>query len=190
MYQNAGEKRHPARGPGRPAAARANRRRGHGTFAKTSPRPPIAGVVGGRWRACSNSEVLDHADGGAELKKWSSSAGNTGRDGGQHRRVEGVQRTSAGRDEAGPQDGGPLGAEVHVGAGRTTGTGCARSHPNTQEGLWTRRRVNFLRRFYGVSKWYLAECQAVFQWGFNLKEVTDEFMRVLLEVSPSTGFPS
>ena len=49
---------------------------------------------------------------------------------------------------------------------------------------------NFLRPFRGVSKWFLAQYVAVFQWGYNLKEVTDEFMRVLLNVSPSTDLPS
>jgi hypothetical protein len=58
-------------------------------------------------------------------------------------------------------------------------------HFNTQEGLWTHVR-NFLRRFYGVSKWYLAQYQAMFQWGFNIKAVTDEFLRILLGIPPST----
>ena len=58
-------------------------------------------------------------------------------------------------------------------------------HSNTQEGIWTHVR-NFLRRFYGVSKWYLAQYQAVFEWGFKIKSVTDEFLRVLLGRPPST----
>jgi hypothetical protein len=37
--------------------------------------------------------------------------------------------------------------------------------------------------------WFLAQYVAVFQWGYNLKSVTDEFMRVLLGISPSTCFP-
>jgi hypothetical protein len=62
-------------------------------------------------------------------------------------------------------------------------------HSNTLEGLWTGVR-NFLRPFRGVSKWFLAQYVAVIQWGHNLKEVTDEFMRVLLGIPPSTCFPS
>ncbi len=65
------------------------------------------------------------------------------------------------------------------------GDGVREVHCNTQEGLWTHVR-NFLRRFYGVSKWYLAQYQAVFQWGCNIKAVTDEFLRILLGIPPST----
>ncbi|MBV8267055.1 MAG: hypothetical protein JO252_12065 [Planctomycetaceae bacterium] len=62
-------------------------------------------------------------------------------------------------------------------------------HCNTLEGLWTRVR-NFLRPFRGVSQWFLEQDVAVFQWGYNLKSVTDGFMRVLLGKFPSTCFPS
>ena len=37
-----------------------------------------------------------------------------------------------------------------------------------------------------MSKWYLAQYQAVFQWGSNIKAVTDEFLRILLGIPPST----
>jgi transposase len=60
---------------------------------------------------------------------------------------------------------------------------------NTMEGLWTGLR-NFLRPFRGVSKWFLAQDVAVFQWGYNLKTATYEFMRVLMGIPPSTSFPS
>ena len=62
-------------------------------------------------------------------------------------------------------------------------------HCNTLEGLWTGVR-NFLRPFRGVSKWFLAQYVAIFQWGHNLKRVTDHFMRVLLGISPGTNSPS
>ena len=52
-------------------------------------------------------------------------------------------------------------------------------HCDRQEGLWTSVR-NFSRRFRGVSKWYLAQYLAIFRWGYNIKRVDDEFMRVLL----------
>ncbi len=58
MYQNAGEKRRPARRPGRPAASACQPRRGHGTFA--NDRPPIAGVVGADGWLLSSA----HADAG------------------------------------------------------------------------------------------------------------------------------
>jgi hypothetical protein len=66
------------------------------------------------------------------------------------------------------------------------GDGVREVHCNTQEGLWTGLR-NFLRPFRGVSKWYLAQYVAIFQWGHNIKRVTDEFLRVLLGLGPSTG---
>jgi hypothetical protein len=69
------------------------------------------------------------------------------------------------------------------------GDGVREVHCHTLEGLWTGVR-NFLRPFRGVSQWFLAQDVAVFQWGYNLKEVTDEFMRVLLGIPPSTCFPS
>ena len=69
------------------------------------------------------------------------------------------------------------------------GDGVREVHCNTQEGIWTGVR-NFLRRFRGVSKWYLAQYQAIFQWGYNIKRVDDEFLRILLGRLPSTGLAS
>ena len=66
------------------------------------------------------------------------------------------------------------------------GDGVREVHCNTQEGIWTGVR-NFLRRFRGVSKWYLAQYQAIFQWGYNIKSVTDEFLRTLLGNRSSTS---
>jgi transposase-like protein len=66
------------------------------------------------------------------------------------------------------------------------GDGVREVHCNTQEGLWTGLR-NFLRPFRGVSKWYLAQYVAVFQWCHNVKRVTDEFLRILLGLTPGTG---
>ena len=68
------------------------------------------------------------------------------------------------------------------------GDGVREVHCNTPEGLWTGVR-NFLRPFRGVSKWFLAQYVAIFQWSYNLKSVSDEFLRVLLGVTQSTIFP-
>ena len=65
------------------------------------------------------------------------------------------------------------------------GDGVREVHCNTREGTWTSVR-DFLRRCYGVSKRYRAQYQAIFQWGFNIKTVTDEFLRTLLGIRPST----
>jgi len=67
------------------------------------------------------------------------------------------------------------------------GDGVREVHCNTMEGLWTGVR-NLLRPFRGVSKWYEAQYLAVIEWGHNIKEVSDEFLRVLLGIQPSTDF--
>ena len=59
------------------------------------------------------------------------------------------------------------------------GDGIREVHDNTLEGLWTGLR-NFLRQFRGVSKHYLRQYVAIFQWAHNLKRVTVEFIRSLL----------
>jgi hypothetical protein len=69
------------------------------------------------------------------------------------------------------------------------GDGVREVHCNTQEGLWTGLRL-FLGRFRGVSKWYLAQYVAVFQWAHNVKRATDDFLRALLGRRPSTGSAS
>ena len=59
------------------------------------------------------------------------------------------------------------------------GDGVREVHTNTQEGLWTGLR-NFLRPFRGVSKHYLGQYVAVFQWGSNCPAVCEEFLRSLV----------
>ena len=58
-------------------------------------------------------------------------------------------------------------------------------HDNTLEGIWTGLR-NYLRMFRGVNKTYLAQYVAVFLWSYNIKRVTDEFLRALLGVRDTT----
>jgi transposase-like protein len=59
------------------------------------------------------------------------------------------------------------------------GDGIREAHNNTLEGTWTGLR-NFPRPFRGVSKHYLGQYAALFQWANNVKEATAEFLRVLL----------
>ncbi len=162
--------------PADPPRRRGNRRRGHGTFA--NDRPPIAGVVG-RESGGFRSEVLDHAD-AAELEEviecttlegtvvntdeWKGYSGLP--------RMRRVHKTV---DHSGPKS---------TWARDDDGDGVREVHCNTQEGIWTHVR-NFLRRFLGVSKWYLAGYEAVFEWGFRIKAVTDAFLRILLGIPPS-----
>ncbi len=44
--------------------------------------------------------------------------------------------------------------------------------------------------FRGVSKWCEAEYVAMFQWGHNIKEVTDEFLSAMLGIGPHTDLAS
>ena len=65
------------------------------------------------------------------------------------------------------------------------GDGVREVHCNTLEGLWTGLRT-FLRRFRGVSKKYLYQYVAMFEWDYNVKRVTTEFFRALLGVESAT----
>src|SRR5262249_30059194 len=66
------------------------------------------------------------------------------------------------------------------------GDGIREVHNNTMEGTWTGLR-NFLRPFRGVSKHYLGQYVAVFQWAHNLKKVTTGFIRTLLGLPAGTN---
>jgi transposase-like protein len=62
------------------------------------------------------------------------------------------------------------------------GDGIREVHDNTLEGLWAALRT-FLRPFRGVSKHYLSQYVAVFQWAYNLKEAVPDTLRILLGLS-------
>ena len=182
MYQNAGEKgiEHPD--PDDPPRRRANGRRGHGTFA--NDRPPVAGVVG-RESGEVRLEVLD-SSGSEELGEFVDRACLSGatvntdewvgynRVGGRHERVHVTV------DHSGPK--GTWAIDVD-------GDGVREVHCNTMEGIWTGVRT-YLRPFRGVSKWFESQYVAMFEWGHNIKEVTDQFLRVMLGLGPYTEFAS
>ena len=63
------------------------------------------------------------------------------------------------------------------------GDGIREVHDNTLEGLWAALRT-FLRPFRGISKHYLSQYVAVFQWVYNLKEAIPETLRSLLGLTP------
>ncbi len=69
------------------------------------------------------------------------------------------------------------------------GDGVREVHVNTLEGLWTGMR-NFLRPFRGVSKKYLYQYVALFEWGYNVKRATTGFLRALLGVEDATRCPT
>ena len=59
------------------------------------------------------------------------------------------------------------------------GDGVREVHCNTMEGIWTGVRI-FLEPFRGVSKWYLEQYTAVFEWAYNFKQVAGQFIRALV----------
>jgi len=68
---------------------------------------------------------------------------------------------------------------AHEWARDDDGDGIREVHDNTLEGIWTGLR-NFLRPFRGVNKVYLEQYVIMFEWSYNLKTVSDEFLRTLL----------
>ena len=65
------------------------------------------------------------------------------------------------------------------------GDGIREVHINTMEGLWTGMR-NFLRVFRGVSKKYLYQYVAMFEWGYNAKRATSQFLWAFLGVKDAS----
>jgi transposase len=174
-----GKKGTPHTDPADPPRRRANKARGHGTW--DNDRPPVCGVVGresGRVRLT----VAEHSD-EATLRRvvrkasWPGAAVNT--------------------DEWQGYNGLPA-----IGRGRATvchaerewardddGDGVREVHINTLEGLWTGLR-NFLRPFRGVNKAYLYQYVAMFEWHYNVKRATSEFLWALLGVRSATDCPT
>jgi transposase len=171
LYQNATQKGRTHRDPHDPPRRRANKARGHGTW--DTDRPPIAGLVGRssgqlRLQVCGHSdratlqpfvEAQTRADATVNTDEWQAYRWlpETGR---CHQTV---CHTPGRREWARDDD----------------GDGIREVHTNTIEGLWTGVR-NFLRPFRGVSKWYLDQYSAIFEWAHNLKRVTVDFLRAMM----------
>jgi transposase len=69
------------------------------------------------------------------------------------------------------------------------GDGICEVHCDTREGLWTGLR-NFLRPFRGMSKKYLNQYVALFEWAYHVKRATLGFLRALLGVRQPTRCPT
>jgi transposase-like protein len=174
-YQNAGEKGIPHTEALDPPRRRANPRPGHGTFA--NDRPPVAAVVG-RDGGPVRLRVVEHADRETlqefvRRMTWPGTLVNTDEWGAYARLPE------VGRGHV------TVCHTVGEWARDDDGDGIREVHDNTLEGLWTGLR-NFLRPFRGVSKHFLAQYVAIFQWAYNLKVATVDFLRGLLGVRGST----
>lgn len=173
-----GKKGVPHLDPDDPPRRRGNRAPGHGTW--ESDRPPVCGVVG-RQSGAVRLTVTEHSDGET---------------------LNGVVRGAA-------EPPAVVNTDDWRGYDRMAETGCARKvvchaagewardddgdgvrevHVNTMEGLWTGLR-NFLRMFRGVNKKYLYQYVAIFEWGYNIKRVTPEFIRAMLGVPITTFSP-
>jgi len=160
----------PHRDPADPPRRRANQAMGHGTW--DTDRPPVCGMTGRR----SGRLVLR-----VGRRNWAAEL--------VHQTV--VPRTGPGAMVYTDEWSGykPLAAAgrghaaVNHNAGEWArdddGDGIREVHCNTLEGLWTGLR-NFLRPFRGVSKKYLERYIKMFEWSYNLKAVTDGFLRILL----------
>jgi transposase len=177
MFQNAGEKGVPHTDPDDPPRTRANKRRGLGTFA--NDRPPIGGVVG-RDSKRLHMEVLSNAN-----------KANTERLVGGATRQQTIVYTDESTAYQWVRDSGRGHATVCHSAGEFArdddGDGIREVPNNTSEGIWTGLR-NFLRRFRGVSKWYLGQYVAMFQWGYLCKTVFGDCIRALCGLPPATNF--
>jgi transposase len=159
--------------PEDPPRQRGNQTPGYGTW--ENDRPPVCGVAGresGRLRLT----VTEHSD-RAALERvvmrvtWPMVTVNTD-EWPRYSGLPGMGRARptvchAAGEWARDDDGG---REVHV---------------NTLEGSWTGLR-NFLRPFRGVNKQYLYQYVAVFEWGYNVKRATPEFLWALLGVRSAT----
>jgi transposase-like protein len=169
----------PHRDPDDPPRRRANARPGHGTGA--NDRPPVCGAVGresGRIRLTvterSDGETLEAV---VRRASWPMVTVNTDEWCGYNGLPE------MGRSRA---------AVCHVAgewARDDDGDGVREVHINTLEGLWTGLR-NSLRPFRGVSKVYLDQYVAMFEWSDNIKRVNEAFRWALLGVRSATVCPT
>ncbi|MBP3959909.1 IS1595 family transposase [Gemmata sp. G18] len=180
MFQNAGEKGLPHRDPDDPPRRRANKRRGYGTW--DNDRPPVAGAVGrdsGRVRMQvvkrTDSRTLQAFVTGAttatatvNTDEWKA-YGELAKTG---RTQATICHSPSNREWARDDD----------------GDGTREVRANTMEGTWTGLR-NVLRSFRGVSKWFLSQYVALFQWEHNLKVVTDDVLRILPGTHPTADQP-
>ena len=153
--------------------------RGHGTW--DNDRPPVVGIVG-RESGQVRLEVVEHAD-RSHLEPCVQASTVAGA----------MVYTDEWRAyERLPESGRGHASVCHTPGQREwarddDGDGIREVHNNTLEGIWTGLR-NFLRMFRGVSKWYLDQYVAIFQWAHNLKVATKDFLRALLGVGRSTAW--
>jgi transposase-like protein len=178
MDQNAGEKGVPHEDPEDPPRRRANQVRGHGT--RDNDRPPVLGVVG-RESGQVRWDVVEHADQETletflvEQTQPGTLVNTDEWSGYNHLPARGRGRAAVGHTPG-----------EREWARDDDGDGVREVHNNTLEGLWTGLR-NFLRPFRGVNKVFLNQYVSMFEWLYNIKEVTSDFLRTLLGIRALTN---
>jgi transposase len=165
-FRTPGKKGEKHRDPLDPPRRRANKRRGHGTYA--NDRPPVVGTVGRQSGQC-RLRVRHHTDGKTlqqHVHGYTKKAATCYTDEWQgYSRIHRPHYTvcHSQREWARDDDGDGV-REVHV---------------NTIEGLWTTTR-NFLRPFRGVHKKWLKDYLAICEHQINLKRISPDFISQLV----------
>lgn len=149
-----------------PPRRRANKRRGHGTYA--NDRPPVVGTVGRASGEC-RLRVCERTDGATLTKHVHGSTvpeATCYTDEWQgYNRIARTHQTVCHRE--------------HQWARDADGDGIREVHTNTIEGLWTTLR-NFLRPFRGVHKKHLKYYVAICEHRINRKHVSPDFIAQLV----------
>lgn len=152
-----------------PPRERANKARGRGTA--ENDRPPIIGTVGRE----SGELRLEVAPDATEETLYAFLTKNTPEDiilyTDDNRSYQAIEDT--------PREHLTVKHSEHEFARDADGDGVNEVHDNTIEGIWTGLK-NFLRPFRGVHQKFLSQYVAMFEWLYNLEEMTVEFLRMLL----------
>jgi transposase len=154
--------------PSDPPRRRANKQRGHGTYA--NDRPPIVGTVGRR-SSKVRLRVVKRTD-AQTLRKQVQTFTRAGADVNtdEWRGYTQLQRKHS-----------TVAHGLHEWARDDDGDGIREVHVNTIEGLWTSAR-NFLRPFRGVHKRHLSQYVAMCEFSINVKKVTPKFISALVKL--------
>ncbi len=163
-----GKKGEKHRDPSDPPRRRANKQKGHGTYA--NDRPPIVGTVG-RESGQVRLRVTKRTDGKTLRKQVQTftrkrAISNTDEWRGYTRLQRKHVTVAHGQSEWARDDDGDGVREVHV---------------NTIEGLWTGVR-NYLRPFRGVHKRYLSRYVAMCEFNINQDKISPQFISQLVAV--------
>jgi transposase len=153
-----------------PPRRRANKRRGHGTYA--NDRPPVLGTVG-------------RESGQVRLRVVKDTTGTTLR-GHVHQFTDELAQVYT--DEWVGYNGlrrahATVCHSIKEWARDDDGDGIREVHTNTTEGMWASVRT-FLRPFRGVHKRYLSGYIAMCEFSINLKRISPAFISALVALHP------